>query len=242
MDGRDDREARPQRDLLQHFLGEGDAHRDALDDLGEIAGRVVRRQQRELRAGGGRDRRHHALDHLAVERVDGDIDFLPRLDVGELGLLEVGVDVGGVERHERHQPGSRLHQVSDLEPPCCRRFRRTGASTRVNERLRSAISRAVTSSLRWRAASSFWALSTSRLAFAPSSAAAADASARLGGGQERRWCGHGRRSPARAAAASRNWSARAYTSGHIRARPARRRPRRSSPAPPPSHLRLAPGR
>ena len=56
----------------------------------------------------------HALDHLAVERVDGDIHFLSRLDVGELGFLEVGVDVGGVERHERHQPGSRLHQVSDF--------------------------------------------------------------------------------------------------------------------------------
>ena len=104
----------PERDLFQHLLGEGDAHRDPLDDLGEVAGRVVRRQQRELRAGGRGDRRHHALDHLAVERVDGDIDLLPRLDVRELGFLEVGVDIGSVERHERHQPGSRLHQVADL--------------------------------------------------------------------------------------------------------------------------------
>ena len=50
----------------------------------------------------------------AVERVDGDVDLLPRLDVGELGLLEVGVDIGGVERHERHQPRARLHEIADL--------------------------------------------------------------------------------------------------------------------------------
>ena len=104
----------PERDLFQHFLGERDAHRDPLDDLGEVAGRVVRRQQRELRAGGRGNRRHHALDHLAVERVDGDVDLLSRLDVRELGFLEIGVDVRSVERHKRHQPGSRLHEVSDL--------------------------------------------------------------------------------------------------------------------------------
>ena len=53
----------------------------------------------------------------------------------------------------------------------------------MNERLRSAIASAVTSSLRWRAASSFCALSTSRLAFAPSSAARGRGLAGLGGGQ-----------------------------------------------------------
>ena len=114
MDGRDDRQAGPERDLFQHVLGEGDAHRDALNDLGEVAGRVVRRQQRELRAGGRGNRRHHALDHPPVERVDGDVDLLPGLNVGELSLLEVRVDVGVVDRHERHQPRSRLHEVSDL--------------------------------------------------------------------------------------------------------------------------------
>ena len=98
VDGRDDREAGPKRDLLQHVLGEGDAHRDPLHDLGEVAGRVVRRQQRELRARGGRNRRHHALTDPPVERVDGDVDLLARLDVAELGLLEIGVDVRGVER------------------------------------------------------------------------------------------------------------------------------------------------
>ena len=101
-------------DFLQHLLGERDAHGDTLHDLGEIAGRVVRRQQRELRARGRRNRRHHALDDPPVERVDGDVDLLPGPDVGELGLLEVGVDVRIVQRHERHQPGSRLHELPDL--------------------------------------------------------------------------------------------------------------------------------
>ena len=114
VDGRDDREAGPQRDLLQNLLGEGDADRHALDDLGEIAGGVVGRQQRELRPRGGRDRRHHALDHLAAERVDRHVDLLPRLDVGELRLLEIGVDIGGVQRHQRHQPRARLDEVADL--------------------------------------------------------------------------------------------------------------------------------
>ena len=44
----------------------------------------------------------------------GDVDLLPRLDVGELGLLEIGVDIGGVERHQRHQARARLHEVADL--------------------------------------------------------------------------------------------------------------------------------
>ena len=37
------------------------------------------------------------------------------LDVAELRLLEVGVDVEVVERHQRHQPRSRLHVVADLD-------------------------------------------------------------------------------------------------------------------------------
>ena len=44
----------------------------------------------------------------------GDVDLLAGLDVGELGLLEIGVDIGRVERHQRHQPGSRLDELADL--------------------------------------------------------------------------------------------------------------------------------
>ena len=114
VDRGDDRQPGPQGNRLQNLLGEGDAHRDPLNDLGEIAGRVVGRQQRELRARGRRDRRDDALDRLAVERVDGDVGLLSRLDPAELGLLVIGVDIGRRERHQRHQARSRRHQVSDL--------------------------------------------------------------------------------------------------------------------------------
>src|SRR5258705_11907395 len=51
-DGRDHRHAGAQFD--RRAAVERDLHGDALHHLGEIAGRVVRRQQREFLAGGGR--------------------------------------------------------------------------------------------------------------------------------------------------------------------------------------------
>ena len=53
---------------------ERDLDRDALHHLGEIAGGVVRRQQREFLAAGGRDAVDVAVHGLAGEHVDGDID------------------------------------------------------------------------------------------------------------------------------------------------------------------------
>ncbi len=42
-----------------------DAHRHALNDLREVAGRVLRREQGELRAGAGREARHRAVQALS---------------------------------------------------------------------------------------------------------------------------------------------------------------------------------
>ena len=208
VDGGDDREARPQRHGFQHILGERDAHRDALHDLGEIAGRVVGRQQRELRPRGRRDRLDHALDDPAVERVDGDVDFLPRLDARELGLLEIGVDIGGVERHQRHQPGSRLHELADLGRLVADRpvegSEHAGErqiALRHLERGHELVALALRPRPSAPSARRDWPLRPP----APPPPKPRSPWRR----RARRRCGRGRRSPARAAAASRNWSERA---------------------------------
>src|SRR5579883_2473052 len=67
MDRGDDGEAWPQLAALERFGVERDANRHALHNLGEIAGRIVGRQQRELRAGGGRERDDRSLNHTAVQ-------------------------------------------------------------------------------------------------------------------------------------------------------------------------------
>ena len=161
-------------DLLQHLLGEGDAHRDALHDLGEVAGRVVRRQERELRARGrarSTTRRPRSPCRRARRWLTS--TFCPGLTLVELGLLEIGVDVGRVERHERHQSRARLHEIADLGRLVADHAveRRDDPGERRGRA--RALASAVTSSSRVRAASSRCALSTSSLAFAPSSAAAA---------------------------------------------------------------------
>ena len=55
-----------------------------------------------------------ALDVVAGQRVDRDRHRLARAAAGELRLLEVGVDVDVVERHQAGEPLARLHVVADL--------------------------------------------------------------------------------------------------------------------------------
>ena len=56
---------------------EQDLHGDALHDLGEVAGGVVRGQQREFLAAGGRKAVDMAMHGLAREHVDLDLDRWP---------------------------------------------------------------------------------------------------------------------------------------------------------------------
>ncbi len=114
FDGRDDRHAGPQRAALGDVGGHADAHGKALDDLGEVAGGVVGRQQREHRARRRREARDHAVELLARQGVDRDRDRLPGLEAGELGLLEVGVDEDVGERHQRGDALAGLHVIADL--------------------------------------------------------------------------------------------------------------------------------
>ncbi len=103
------------RFCLRHVLRHADAHRHALHDLGEIAGRVVRRQQREHRA---RRRRHavdDAVDLAGAEGIDRDLHRLARPDALELGLLEIRVDVDLVERHDVAEPLAGLDVVAGID-------------------------------------------------------------------------------------------------------------------------------
>ena len=94
-----------------------DLHRDALDDLGEVAGRVVRRQQCELLAAGRCDAVHHAMHHLTGEGVDLDVHRLTRPHVGKLRLLVVRHHVHRAQRHDRHQLRAGLDILSDTKRP-----------------------------------------------------------------------------------------------------------------------------
>src|ERR1700756_2260591 len=64
---------------------EDDFDRDALDDLREIAGGIVRWQQRELLPAGGRDAVDMSMDHGARKGVYRDRGRLPWLNMCELG-------------------------------------------------------------------------------------------------------------------------------------------------------------
>ena len=101
-------------DLRQALLAgfEGDAHRDALDHLGEVAGRGVLGQQGKGGPGGGRDALHMAPEGVAGEGIDEDLHGLAHPDVADLGLLVVGDDVGGHVQHQRDD----LHAFPDQIP------------------------------------------------------------------------------------------------------------------------------
>ena len=84
-----------------------DPHRHALHHLDEVAGGVLRRQDRELRAGSGRERADRALEHMVRERIDVERDGLADRDIGEIAFLRIGVDpgVGDVDDGEHRRAG-----------------------------------------------------------------------------------------------------------------------------------------
>ena len=117
MSARDrDREAGPQPALGGDVGRHGDAHRDALHDLGEVAGGVLRRQQAELRARGRRDALDAAGRRRGRERRrSAGAPAVPRRELGDLGLLEVRLDVDRRQRHHREQPLAGRHEVADRD-------------------------------------------------------------------------------------------------------------------------------
>ena len=71
--------------------------------------------KRELLAAGRSDAVDVPVRGLAGECVDFDLDRLTRLDVGELGLLVIGDDVGIRRRHHGHQLGAGLNELPDAK-------------------------------------------------------------------------------------------------------------------------------
>src|ERR1700722_10652133 len=92
----------PRQQALQQRLSlvERNPNRDTLNHLGEIAGRVIRRQQCELRSARGRDSLDTAMQPLVRETIDGHVDGLAGFHPGQLGLLVVGNDIDIGQRHD----------------------------------------------------------------------------------------------------------------------------------------------
>ena len=115
IDGRGNGHARPQIAAQRIVRIDRDLHRDALHDLGEVAGGVVGRQQREFLAAGRRDAVDMAFDGRPRIGVDHDADRLALADAGKLGLLEIRDHIDRGERHHRHELGAGLHVFSDAQ-------------------------------------------------------------------------------------------------------------------------------
>jgi hypothetical protein len=82
---------------------EYDLDRNSLYHLGKVPGRVVGRQQRELRAAGWGDLGHLAMEDSSGEGIDADVCRVSPAHVGKLRLLIVGFD-----------PNIAPNQVNDL--------------------------------------------------------------------------------------------------------------------------------
>src|SRR6266436_9444737 len=91
--------------------------RDALDHLGEIAGGIVGRQQRELRSTGRRYSLDAAMQLLVREGVDCDVDGLTWPNSRELRLLVVRDHVHAWQRHDIDQIAPDVDVVTWLNLP-----------------------------------------------------------------------------------------------------------------------------
>src|ERR1700736_1004427 len=110
----DNRHARQQALEQRLVLVEDDPDRNALHHLGEIAGGVVRWQQRELRSGGRRNPLDAAVQFLVRETVDGDVDGLARFDPRQLGLLVIGDHIDIRQRHDVDETAADIDIVARL--------------------------------------------------------------------------------------------------------------------------------
>src|SRR6478752_4814721 len=86
-----------------------DPNRHPLNHLGEIAGGIVRRQQRELRTARRCNPLDAAMQCLVRETIDGDLDRLTGFYPGQLRLLVIGDHVR--QRHDIDQVGADIDVV-----------------------------------------------------------------------------------------------------------------------------------
>ena len=130
------RETGTQPALQRMVRIEHNLHRDSLDDLGEVTGRVVRRQKGKLRSAGGGDLCHFPVQHYSGKGVDPDVGGISLSDVGELRLLIVRLDPDVApdqvdDLHARSDQLPLLH-MTFADRPC------RGGAIRVYPRLTSA--------------------------------------------------------------------------------------------------------
>ena len=111
-----DRQADEQGVLVGVVVGQLDPDRQPLDDLHEVARGVLRRQQGQRLAGPHGEAGDAALE-LAPAAVHVHLAAHPLADaqVGELRLLEVGVDPDLGERADGHQALPRLDVVAGVD-------------------------------------------------------------------------------------------------------------------------------
>ena len=95
---------------------EHDLHGNALDDLYEVAGRVLRRQHGKALAGAALDRLDMACEPTCRIAVDLHVHGLTHAHPGQLGLLEVGRDSEPVG-HDGHQLRAGLCVITDRHRP-----------------------------------------------------------------------------------------------------------------------------
>ena len=96
------RETRPHQTRCQRFIRDLDPHGNALDDLGEVAGGRVHRDQAELASGRWGDGIQGAGHFQVRIGIDVQVNFLAFAHALNLGLLEVRDDIGFRYGNDRH--------------------------------------------------------------------------------------------------------------------------------------------
>src|SRR6185437_10493624 len=85
---------------------ERDADGDALNDLGEIAGSVLRGNHAEDRPGAGGEALDMAVKNMVGQHIRDDGRTLSRLHARELVLLEIGIDPEAMRGNDRKEIGA----------------------------------------------------------------------------------------------------------------------------------------
>jgi hypothetical protein len=106
IDMDDDRQARPQLAQFGAIVVEHNARGHTLHDLGEIAGRVLRRDDAELGASCRRKARDATMKGDARYGISDDLCRLTFAHPGELAFLEIGIDPQAVSRHDGQELGA----------------------------------------------------------------------------------------------------------------------------------------
>jgi len=92
--------------------GERDLHRNALHDLGEVAGGIVRRQQRKFLPLAGAMLVDATVHDWPGNMVDGNIDGLTGTNIPVSCVsFEIRHHIGAGDRHHRHQLRAGLHET-----------------------------------------------------------------------------------------------------------------------------------